>query len=470
MNKEFPLKKMEQIELSITGLTHAGEGVGRYRGLAVFVPETAPGDTVLAEVLEWKKNYARARLLAVKKPSPGRRPPRCARFSACGGCRLQHVDYAEQLHLKTGLVKDSLARIGGLSGVAVRDTAGMDNPWHYRNKVVLQVGERGGRYRLGFYAGDSHNLVPIFQDGPGGCLLVDRDLNEVAKVIENLLNKYGHGAPGGINDWKRHKPFFRHVVLRKGFFTGEIMVVLVTGGGQWPGEKAFTGELLSQRSGLTSVVRNINDGPAGVILGRENRLLAGRKCITDRLDHLTFRISPASFYQVNPVQTLVLYRQALDYAALTGRETVVDAYSGVGTIALFLARRAKKVYGLEVVPGAVGDARLNAVLNGIDNAEFHPGAVEERLPALAACGLRPDVVVLDPPRRGCGREALEAVVKMGVPRVVYVSCDPGTLARDLGYLAGKGYRVEEVQPVDMFPWTQHVECVVYLAWGLPVSR
>lgn len=240
------------------------------------------------------------------------------------------------------------------------------------------------------------------------------------------------------------------------------MVVLVTGSGEWPQEKAFVRDLLSLRPGITSMVRNINEGPPGVVLGRENRLLVGREYIADRLGHLTFRISPSSFYQVNPVQTLVLYQKALEYAALTGGETVVDAYSGVGTIALFLASHAKKVHGLEVVPEAVEDARYNAVLNNINNVEFHPGEVEKHLPALAAKGLRPDVVVLDPPRRGCGREALDAVAEMWAPRVVYVSCDPGTLARDLGYLAGKGYHVEEVQPVDMFPWTHHIECVVRL--------
>jgi len=461
-NKELPLKKAEKINLEIKGITHAGEGVGRYHGLAVFVPGAAPGDTVLAQVVDLKKNYARVKLLEVTERSPIRHQPECTHFSTCGGCRLQHVDYGEQLRLKTGLVRDSLARIAGLGEVAVREAAGMTNPWHYRNKVHFQVEERDGRFALGFYEEGTHTLAAFFKEGDpvnAGCLLVDRELNEVALVIENLLNKQSVSTCNK----KQHGRFFRHVVLRKGFYTGEIMVVLVTGSGEWPEENVFVGELTSLRPGLASVVRNINDGSPGVVLGRENKLLAGREAITDRLGHLHFNISPSSFYQVNPAQTLVLYKKALEYAALTGAETVVDAYSGVGTIALFLAGHAKKVYGLEVVPEAVEDARKNALLNKISNVEFHLGEVEKHFPAMVAQGLRPDVVVLDPPRKGCGREVLDVMAVMQVPRVIYVSCDPGTLARDLGYLATKGYKVEEVQPVDMFPWTHHIECVARLS-------
>jgi 23S rRNA (uracil1939-C5)-methyltransferase len=459
-SREISLQKKEKIHLQINGVTHAGDGVGRYKGLAVFVPGTVPGESVLAEVVEFKKSYARARLLEVVERSSARCEPRCLHFAACGGCRLQHMDYGEQLRLKTGLVRESLARIAGLDGVAVLDAAGMAGPWHYRNKVHYQVGDCRQGFKLGFYEESSHTLVPCFGDScDPGCPLVDRELNELASVIEKLLNNYG----GEVSGQKQRGRFFRHVVLRKGFYTGEVMAVLVTGSGEWRQEKLFVNELLSIKPGLVSLIRNINDGPAGVILGKKNRLLAGRETITDRLGSLTFKISPASFYQVNPAQTLVLYQKALEYAALTGRETVVDAYSGIGTIALFLAGSAEKVYGLEVVPGAVEDARENALLNKTGNVEFYAGEVEKRLPEMASQGLHPEVVVLDPPRRGCGRETLDAVAYMQVPRVVYVSCDPGTLARDLGYLAGKGYRVGEVQPVDMFPWTQHVETVVLMS-------
>lgn len=461
-NKDLPLKKGERFQVDIEGITHAGEGVGRCQGFTLFIPGTVPGDLVLAEVIELKKNYARARLLEVTEESLFRRKPKCTHFAGCGGCRLQHVEYSELLRIKKELVRDSLSRLAGLDRVNVRDVIGMAYPWHYRNKVHFQVEVRNCRYILGFYEEGSHRLADSFKEsdcsGGPACLLVDMELNEVAEVIEKLMNKHGRAK---IED-NKNKNFFRYVVLKKGFYTGEVMVILVTRSGKWPQERDLVAELMSLRPGLASVGRSINDGPAGVILGRENRFLAGRDYIIDRLGGLQFSISPASFYQVNPAQTLVLYRKALDYATLTGTETVLDAYGGIGTIALFLAGQARKVYGLEVVPAAVEDARRNAALNKITNAEFIVGEVEKVLPALVAKGFRSEVVILDPPRRGCGLQALEAVVEMRTPKVVYVSCDLGTLARDLAYLTGKGYLVEEVQPVDMFPWTAHVECVVCL--------
>ncbi|HBC94543.1 MAG TPA: 23S rRNA (uracil(1939)-C(5))-methyltransferase RlmD [Pelotomaculum sp.] len=449
----------QKAEVLITGITHSGAGVGRYHGLAVFIPGTLPGDKILAEVLEKKKKYAVARLLEILEPSSCRLEPQCVHYAACGGCRLQHAAYEEQLRLKTGLVRDSLNRIGGLGEVVVGMTLGMEHPWHYRNKVHFKVEKRDGRYHLGFYEEGSHHLTDFFSAGScrqPGCLLVDTGLNQLASLCGTLLDKYGGEA------LEREPGFFRHLVLRKAFFTGEMMAVVVTGSRDWPREKDFAGELMAQQPGLTSLVRSIHTGQTGEIMGKEFQLLAGRDAIYDRLAHLTFRISPDSFYQVNPLQTEVLYGKAGEYAALTGRETVLDAYSGIGTIALYLAQHAGKVYGLEVVPAAVEDARHNADINKIRNVEFLAGKAERLLPALARKGLRPDMVVLDPPRRGCAREALDAVIAMELPRLVYVSCDPGTLARDLGYLAGKGYRVGEVQPVDMFPWTQHVESIVLM--------
>lgn len=448
----------ERVRVRVEGFTHAGEGVARRGGLAVFVGGALPGETVEAEITEVRRRFARARLLVVHDRAPGRIDSACPSRLGCGGCTLQHVDYQTQLDLKTTLVRDSLARIGRFTEPPVRQTLGMEDPRHYRNKVHFQVARVEGRVVLGFFEEGSHSLASVHRIAPGveGCLLLDKRLSRVASVVERLLNEYR--VP--VYDWDREMGYLRHVMLRLAAATGEVMVILVAGSGDWSGRDAFATSLRQEAPEVVSVIQNRNRGRGRDVLGRENEILAGASVITDRLGQLLLRISPTSFYQVNPAQTLVLYEQVLAYTALTGRETVVDVFSGIGTIALFLARAARKVYGLEIVPEAVTDAKGNASLNGIRNVDFRQGRAEEWLPALARQGLKPDVIILDPPRRGCAESVLEAATEMKPACVVYVSCDPGTLARDLRLLAGAGYDLDEVQPVDMFPYTSHVECVV----------
>lgn len=460
------LTEGKEIKLTIDNLNHSGEGVGRWEGMAVFVPFTAPGDRVRARITEVKKNYARAVITGIVEQAAERTDPACDRFGSCGGCRVQHINYGEQLVRKTELVRQSLARIGGLQDVPVKPALGMDDPWHYRNKVHFQVGYRDHRLVLGYYEEGSHRMA----GSAGGenslssapdylCLLVDRELNHLAGKIEEMLNRYGVQP----FHWETGAGLLRHVLLRKGAGTGELMAVLVTGPGEWTEEKRFASELAGSVSGVKSVQRHINVKFGRQVLGGRTVTLYGDPFITDRLGELSFSLSAESFYQVNPIQTLTLYRKALEYAGLNGAETVVDAYSGVGAIALFMAGKAGKVAGMELVPEAVRDARVNAELNSINNIEFYEGPVEKLLPRLIRQGLKPDVVILDPPRRGCHVQVLETIAETGVPRVVYVSCDPGTLARDLGKLSGNGYVVQEVQPVDMFPHTHHVETVVLMS-------
>jgi len=446
-----PIKEGQVIELDINNFASGGDGVGRWEGRAVFVPGALPGERVKIKVTRVKKSFARGKLEEVLVPSAARIDPQCRNFAACGGCSLQHLEYEAQLAYKRQIVSDALARIGKITGVPVKPVVGMKCPWHYRNKVHLQVGGKKRNLVLGFFAPGSHRVASL----AGCCRLVNRQLNEVVLKLQELLNRFGTEP----YHWREKRGLLRHLILRVGESTGEVMAVLVTAPGKWPAGSELARELMNLCPQVVSVIRNINDKPIKVILGRKNIVLAGREFITDRLVGLNFRLSANSFYQVNSTQAARLYRVAREYAGLTGIETVVDAYCGIGTVALYLAGGAARVLGMEVIPEAVCDARENARLNGIKNAEFKTGAVEKLLPHLAREGFRPDVVVLDPPRAGCKKEVLVAISCMRVPRVVYISCSPATLARDLGRMAAMGYGVTEVQPVDMFPWTGHVEAV-----------
>lgn len=449
MKQKPPVHKDKQIEYEITGLAHNGAGVGKYEGFTVFTPLAVPGEKVRTKITQVKKSYALAELVEVIDPHPDRAKPLCPVFSECGGCQAQHLSYQAQLRLKRQQVIDSFERIGGLRGVIIHPVIGMEEPWRYRNKAQVPFGRRGGKVVAGFYAPGSHEIIDM-----DACLIQYPENDKAVAAVKKLANELGIPP----YDEQKHEGVLRHVMVRIGVNTGEMMIVIVTNGEQLPHKKALVERLKRQFPNLKSVVQNINSKRTNVILGPANRLLWGSQVIHDTIGSVKFAISPHSFFQVNPVQTKVLYDQVRKYAQLTGKETVVDAYCGIGTIALYLAQDAKKVYGVEIVPEAIEDARHNAKLNGFDHVRFEVGAAEEVMPRWLKEGVKPDVIVVDPPRKGCDPALLDAVVGMGPKRLVYVSCNPATLARDAKVLDEKGYKAVEVQPVDMFPQTGHVEC------------
>lgn len=448
-----PVEPGDLVELDITGIAHDGAGVGRYEGFTLFVSGALPEERVRARVVEVAKTFGRAEVAKVLAPSSLRAAPPCPVAGACGGCTLQHAAYEGQLALKRRIVADAFARIARLPDVPVRSVLGMDDPWRYRNKVQVPVGEEDGRLVAGFFAKGTHAVVDL-----NGCFLQPEPMEAAVRVVKEAAAELGIPP----YDHVRHEGVLRHVVVRVGFRTGEVMVILVVTTPAVPHLDELVAAIRARVRGVRSIVLNVNRAKSSVVLGDETRLLWGREVIFDELGGLRFAISPRSFYQVNPPQTEVLYEQVRRYAALTGTETVVDAYCGVGTIALFLARHSKEVWGVEVVPEAVRDARRNAALNGIANARFEVGRAEDVLPRWRAEGLAPVVVVVDPPRKGCARPLLDTLVRLKPARVVYVSCNPATLARDCRILADGGFRVVEVQPVDLFPHTAHVECVALL--------
>ncbi|MBA4495540.1 23S rRNA (uracil(1939)-C(5))-methyltransferase RlmD [Paenactinomyces guangxiensis] len=450
MKQKPPVQPGQVIEYEITGQGHSGTGVGRFKGFTVFVPQAVPGEKVRARMTQVKKNYGQAELLQVLKPHPDRTDPLCPVFAECGGCQSQHLSYETQLRLKRQQVIASFERIGGLQHITIHPVIGMKVPWRYRNKAQIPFGQEDGRVIAGFYRPGSHQIIDM-----DACLIQHPENDRVVAAVKQLANELNIPA----YDEQKHQGVLRHVMVRIGVQTNELMVVLVTNGDYLPHQKTLLEQLRSQFPNLKSIVQNINRKRTNVILGPDNRLLWGSPVIYDMIGSIRFSISPHSFFQVNPSQTKVLYDQVRKYAALTGTETVVDAYCGIGTIALYLAQDAKQVYGVEIVPQAIEDARYNAELNGMKHVRFEAGAAEQVMPRWLKEGIKPDVIVVDPPRKGCDPALLDAVVGMLPDRLVYVSCNPATLARDAKLLAEKGYATVEVQPVDMFPQTGHVECV-----------
>ncbi|AOZ93602.1 23S rRNA (uracil(1939)-C(5))-methyltransferase RlmD [Paenibacillus crassostreae] len=460
----LPVTKNDEVVIDIVGMNHDGDGVGRVEGYTLFVRGALPGESVLVKVLKTKKQYGYAKLLNIIVQSPDRIEVPYSIKDQYGGCQLQHMDYNAQLIWKRQLVINNLVRIGKLDvldeqvsgeaaeqGIKVHDTIGMDNPWRYRNKAQVPIGESDGELVAGFYARGSHRIIDM-----DVCLIQHETIDQILNLVKTIGRKLGITA---YNE-ETGQGLLRHVVVKVAFRTGEIMVVLVTNGAKIPNVDTWIAEITKSMPAVTSICQNINTKQTNVIFGDKTNVLWGNEVIYDYIGDVKFAISARSFYQVNPVQTEVLYRKTLDYAGLTGAETVIDAYCGIGTISLFLAQHAKKVYGVEIVPEAIEDARANAKLNGMTNVEFEVGASEDVIPRWKEQGITPDVIVVDPPRKGCDPRLLETILTMQPERVVYVSCNPSTLARDLRVLEDGGYRTVEVQPVDMFPHTVHVECVV----------
>ena len=454
---EFRKNDLVTLEIEDCGID--GEGIGKADGFTVFVKDAVIGDTVTAKIIKAKKNYGYGRLMEVLKPSPYRVEPKCEFARQCGGCQLQALSYDQQLVFKTNKVKGHLERIGGFTDIPMEPIIGMDELFHYRNKAQFPVGRNKERKIVtGFYAGRTHNIIENRD-----CALGVAENKEVLDRVIAHMEKYGiepyNEATG--------KGLVRHVLIRYGYFTKEVMVCLILNGNKIPKEELLV-KSLCEIPGMTSITINVNKKHSNVILGEEIRLLWGQEYITDRIGDISYQISPLSFYQVNPMQTQKLYAKALEYADLHGEETVWDLYCGIGTISLFLAQKAKFVRGVEIVPAAIENAKENAKLNGLENTEFFVGKAEEVLPReYKKNGVYADVIVVDPPRKGCDETLLETMVEMNPDRIVYVSCDSATLARDLKYLCERGYELRKVCPVDQFGMTVHVETVVLLSQQKP---
>lgn len=452
---EAVVKKNDEVEILIEDLGSTGEGIGRIQGYTLFVKDALPEELVRVRVTKTLKSYGYARLVKVIRFSPHREEPVCELASKCGGCQLMHLDYEKQLEYKQCKIKSCLERIGGFFNIeeCMEPVIGMVPPYHYRNKAQFPFGKnKAGRVVAGFYAERTHSIIDMDH-----CYIQAKVSEEILILIKWFMEEYQ--VPP--YDEATHSGLVRHVLIRVGAATGEIMVCFIINGRNMPCQDILVNRLKTIK-GMKSICLNYNEEKTNVILGQQVVALWGNPFIIDFIGDVRFRISPLSFYQINPVQTRRLYETALEFAGLTGNEVVWDIYCGIGTISLFLASKAKKVYGVEIVPQAIEDARENARINCISNAEFFVGAAEEILPKLyqeRGREMAADVVVVDPPRKGCDVAALKTIVELQPKRIVYISCDPATLARDARYLCNNGYEIGRVRGCDMFAQTYHVECV-----------
>lgn len=451
------VEKNKEYILDIISQGYEGEGIAKIDSYPIFIENALEGEKVKVKIVKVKKNYAYGKIIDIIESSNEREEPKCAHYKRCGGCSIQHMNYKKQLDFKWNRVKDCISKIGGLSEKLVNYPMGMnDNPYRYRNKVQLPIGKVNGKIVVGFYAPRSHDIIDL-----ESCLIQDEIADKVCYLTKQWIKKYNI-EPATVDGEFNPNGLLRHIMIRRGFKTNEVMVVLVATKKEIPYLEEFKEVIKSNIEGIKSIILNINSKNTNVILGQECITIYGENTIQDYIGDFKFNISPLSFFQVNPIQTEVLYNKALEYAGLTGKETVFDAYCGTGTITLFLSQKAKKVYGVEIIEPAIINAKLNAEINNVDNTEFFVGKSEEIIPNLINEGIKADVIVVDPPRKGCDVKLLEAIGKTRPEKVVYVSCDPSTLARDLKILDTMGYKTEVVQPVDMFPQTSHIENVVLL--------
>lgn len=451
------VEKNKEYIFDIISQGYEGEGIAKIDNkYPIFIEGALKGEKVKVRIVKVNKNFAYGKLMEVLEPSEERVNPPCAIYKRCGGCKLQHASYKAQLDFKWDRVKDCVSKIGKLDPSIVKYPLGMENPWRYRNKVQLPIGLINGEVKIGFFAPRSHDIIDM-----ESCLIQDEIGDKVVKLTREWIEKFNI-RPYNVDGEYDEKGIVRHIMIRRGFTTNEVMIVLVTNGENLPHKEAFVDLMVKNIPGIKSVIQNINSKKTNVILGLESKTLWGEDTISDYIGDFRFNISPLSFFQVNPIQTEVLYGKALEYANLTGNEEVFDAYCGTGTITLFLSQKAKKVYGVEIIPQAIDNAWINAKENKVENVEFFVGESEVVIPDLINKGVKADVVVVDPPRKGCDKKLLDAITNIDAKKIVYVSCDPSTLGRDLKVLEENGYKTLEVQPVDMFPNTAHIENVALL--------
>ena len=449
------LKKDQIYDIQIVDMGHKGEAIGKTDGFTVFVDGAVKGDLVKGKITLSKKNYAVAELVEIVTPSQDRVKPKCELSGICGGCQIMHMDYKKQLEMKADQIRQNLVRIGKIEDPNLLPIIGMEDPYNYRNKAQFPLEiDKEGNINIGFYKKFSHDVIPFET-----CHIQDPINDKILEIVKKYITK----NEISIYDEKTNEGNIKKIVTKIGFKTGEVMVVIVTKGKILKNNDQLVSMLKKEIPGLATVVQNINPKQTNVILGEKNYVLYGKGTITDKLHDLTFEISPNSFYQVNPVQTDILYSKALEFADIDKSKTVIDVYCGIGTISLFLAQKAKKVIGIEVIEASIEDAKRNAKINNLDNTEFLCGKAEYVLPELFDKGVRPDVVVVDPPRKGCEEAVLKTIAEMKAEKIVYVSCNPSTLARDIEILSHHGYEMTKGQGVDMFPHSMHVETCVLLS-------